>query len=261
MRKSILMFGLTALLMSCGGNNAVSLKPETTNVKGDLKEFYEVVDKNYKVIEEGINNIVNVELKRTSNEFAFNPKSGEFRYGTWYGNNGEEIIVNFGFELLDEENNVIQTLKPGDSGWYGTDYEDIEPLLKLNTDETGTLKLKIDIENKPVKFRILSSLNESKSTDSEDTKDVSIENNSITNNDSSNDWDNTLDEYEKYIDEYIKFYKKAQNGDTSALTEYASLLEKAQSLSEKLTSAQGELTPKQASRFLKLQQKLANAAI
>ena len=66
------MFGLTALLMSCGGNNAVSLKPETTNVKGDLKEFYEVVNKNYKVIEEGINNIVNVELKRTSNEFACN---------------------------------------------------------------------------------------------------------------------------------------------------------------------------------------------
>lgn len=260
MRKSILMFGLTALLMSCGGNNVVSLKPEITNVKGDLKEFYEVVDKNYKVIEEGINNIVNVELKRTSNELEFNPKSGEFRYGTWYGNNGEEITVNFGFELLDEENNVIQTLKPGDSGWYGTDYEDIEPLLKLNTDETGTLKLKIDIENKPVKFRILSSLNKSKSTESEDINNVSNKSTKISS-DSSNSWDSTLDEYEKYIDEYIKFYKKAQNGDTSALTEYASLLEKAQSLSEKLTSAQGELTPKQASRFLKLQQKLANAAI
>lgn len=260
MRKSILMFGLTALLMSCGGNNVVSLKPEITNVKGDLKEFYEVVDKNYKVIEEGINNIVNVELKRTSNELEFNPKSGEFRYGTWYGNNGEEITVNFGFELLDEENNVIQTLKPGDSGWYGTDYEDIEPLLKLNTDETGTLKLKIDIENKPVKFRILSSLNKSKSTESEDINNVSNKSTKISN-DSSNDWDSTLDEYEKYIDEYIKFYKKAQNGDTSALTEYASLLEKAQSLSEKLSSAQGDLTPKQASRFLKLQQKLANAAM
>ena len=254
------MFGLTALLMSCGGNNVVSLKPEITNVKGDLKEFYEVVDKNYKVIEEGINNIVNVELKRTSNELEFNPKSGEFRYGTWYGNNGEEITVNFGFELLDEENNVIQTLKPGDSGWYGTDYEDIEPLLKLNTDETGTLKLKIDIENKPVKFRILSSLNKSKSTESEDINNVSNKSTKISN-DSSNDWDSTLDEYEKYIDEYIKFYKKAQNGDTSALTEYASLLEKAQSLSEKLSSAQGDLTPKQASRFLKLQQKLANAAM
>ena len=45
----------------------------------------------------------------------------------------------------------------------------------------------------------------------------------------------------------------------SAATEYASMLESAQSLAEKLSNAQSELTPTQASRFMKLQQKLTKA--
>lgn len=46
-----------------------------------------------------------------------------------------------------------------------------------------------------------------------------------------------------------------------ALTEYSALLEKAQSLADKLSKAQSDFKPAQASRFLKLQQKLANAAL
>ena len=78
---------------------------------------------------------------------------------------------------------------------------------------------------------------------------------------SSNDWDSILDDYETYIDKYIKLYKKAKNGDMDALTEYPALLDKAQSLADKLSKAQSDFKPAQASRFLKLQQKLANAAL
>lgn len=77
---------------------------------------------------------------------------------------------------------------------------------------------------------------------------------------SGNDWDSVLDDYEKYFDQYVKLLKKAKNGDVSALTEYAKMLEKAQSIGNKLEHAKGDLTANQSARFLKIQQKLLNAA-
>ena len=76
----------------------------------------------------------------------------------------------------------------------------------------------------------------------------------------SNDWDALLDSYERYVDKYISCMKKAANGDMSALSEYPSLLEEAQEYSEKLQNAQGEMTSAQWNRYLKITNKLANAA-
>ena len=77
---------------------------------------------------------------------------------------------------------------------------------------------------------------------------------------SGNNWDSVLDDYEEYFDQYVKLLKKAKNGDVSALTEYAKMLEKAQSIGNKLERAKGDLTANQSARFLKIQQKLLNAA-
>lgn len=74
-----------------------------------------------------------------------------------------------------------------------------------------------------------------------------------------NDFDPVLDDYEEYVDEYIVFYKKAMAGDESALAEYTSMLEKAQELQTSLETSSNEMTAKQASRMLKIQQKLINA--
>lgn len=81
-----------------------------------------------------------------------------------------------------------------------------------------------------------------------------------SNQKSGNDWDSILDDYEEYFDQYVKLFKKAQNGDINALTEYTKMLEKAQSIGSKLEQAKGDLTPAQSARFLKIQQKLLNAA-
>jgi len=74
-----------------------------------------------------------------------------------------------------------------------------------------------------------------------------------------NDFDSVLDNYEEYVDEYVVFYKKAMSGDESALSEYTSILEKAQELQTSLEASSSEMTAKQASRMLKIQQKLLNA--
>ena len=77
---------------------------------------------------------------------------------------------------------------------------------------------------------------------------------------SSNSWDSVLDEYERFVDKYISLLKKAQNGDISALTEYMSYLERAEALSEKLSNAGDDMTTAQMNRYMKILQKMTNAA-
>ena len=83
---------------------------------------------------------------------------------------------------------------------------------------------------------------------------------SVSNSNSNEDWDAVLKSYEKFIDDYIRLMKKAMSGDLSALSEYAGLLEKAEELGNKLDGAKSDLTPSQAAKFVKLQEKLVNAA-
>ncbi len=78
--------------------------------------------------------------------------------------------------------------------------------------------------------------------------------------DSSAEWDALLNDYEQYIDSYISCLKKASNGDMTAMTEYVTLLEKAQSMTEKIEKISDNLTIAQSQRYLKLNQKLLNAA-
>lgn len=252
MRKIILMLGLTALFVSCGGNkkaDSLTAAPETTEIKGALQGCYEVVQKDYAIKENGfLGHLISVEIKRTDKELPFDPQKAT-NFGV--SMEGKPTQVGFGIELLDENGDVVEIKNANDGGMGGAySSDDIDAALQLNPGETGIIRWTVKAENKPVLFRITSAVRTSSNSSSSTMKD-----------DSLNDWDSTLDEYENYIDEYIEFYKKAQNGDVTALSEYASLLEKAQSLSEKLSSAQGDLTPEQASRFLKLQQKLANAAM
>jgi ABC-type glycerol-3-phosphate transport system substrate-binding protein len=102
------------------------------------------------------------------------------------------------------------------------------------------------------------------STDSEDeaeAEEEKKEEKTSTSSKSSEDWDAILKSYDDYIEKYIKLMKKAKSGDISALSEYPSMLEKATDLSDKLKNAGSELSASQAAKFLKLQTKLANAAL
>ena len=73
----------------------------------------------------------------------------------------------------------------------------------------------------------------------------------------SNNWDSTLDSYEKLVDKYISL---AQAGDMSALADYASIAEESQKLSNKLNDA-SDMTPAQMARYQKITAKMASAAM
>ena len=77
---------------------------------------------------------------------------------------------------------------------------------------------------------------------------------------SSENWDKVLDSYEKYVNKYIATLKKANNGDPTAMVEYASLLKEAEKLNKKLQKAQGSMTSAQLARYEKITMKMANAA-
>ena len=129
-------------------------------------------------------------------------------------------------------------------------------------------------EEKPAKIRLSSIVEEdddstssSYSSDSDDD-DSSLDDDDSSDDDSdtassssgSQDWDALLNSYEQYVDKYISYMKKAAKGDMSALSEYPALMEKAQEFSEKMENAQGDMSASQWARYMKITNKMTQAA-
>lgn len=79
-------------------------------------------------------------------------------------------------------------------------------------------------------------------------------------NASSSDLDQFINEYERFVNSCVNLINKANNGDVSALAEYAEMLEKAERMSDQLESAKGELTAAQLNRLAKAEGKVASVA-
>ena len=113
-------------------------------------------------------------------------------------------------------------------------------------------------------------LNETSSYSDDDSSDDSYSSSSSYSSDddssddtssTSTDWDSILDEYENYVDKTIAIYKKVNNGDMNAMSEYTSVYQSAQKLSTQLAQGQSSMTSAQMTRFAKISQKMANAAM
>ena len=73
-------------------------------------------------------------------------------------------------------------------------------------------------------------------------------------------WDAVLDAYERCVDKYIALMKKAAAGDVSAVAEYTSLLEEVNEFGEKLGEANSDLSSAQLSRYMRVLNKVTEAA-
>ena len=252
---------LCGTLSSCGGSkksdHSYKLTPETTAVKGDLSDYYEVVDKeytttnNYRTMMDDWHTIVAIEIKRTDKEFDFDSESTLPMLKESVGLTGN---AGFGIEIIDENGNVIAKSAATDGGIHGMyNDDDMKEALKLKPGETATVRWEINFadDDKPVKFRLTSAYEKS-GYDGGNTE-------ASASSSSSNNWDATLDSYEKYVDQYIVVYKKVQSGDMSVMAEMGSMLEKAEDLQKKLDGAESELTAAQASRLAKINSKLMSA--
>lgn len=256
------------LTTSCGGGN--SLEPTSTKINGPLGQFFEVVEKPYKLN----NRELSVEYKRIA--------LGGPTDASWSSE------PTFTVELLDEDGNVISS----ESTSVVYNEEQLESVFGLNVDETSSITLKFTAVKGAKKFKVSSKWKDSSTQstekaevsyytsypnsemesepDSED--DYSADNTASSSNSSSSsetsgsssksskNWDATLDSYEKYVDKYISYMKKAANGDMNALSEYPSLMKKAEEFNDQMKDAQGDMTAAQWSRYTKITQKLMNAA-
>lgn len=264
-------------LASCGGKKnseeteEIVLTPETTQIKGDLGDYFEVVEKEYTVTND-FGDMVSIEVKRTDTDYSFDLKGVE-PYGTY----GKGVTGNagFGIEILDEKGNVIEKVAAtasGLGGMYSSD--DMKEALKLKAGETGTVRwsFHFDSDKKPAKFRLTSAYEEVDSSDWDSDSSSSSDDESSSSDDDddtdsysssssgSQDWDALLNSYEEYVDKYISYMKKAAKGDMSALAEYPALMEKAQEFSKKMENAQGDMSASQWARYMKITNKMTQAA-
>ena len=240
---------------SCGGSKSddtFDVVVDNTTIGGKLSKYFSLADKTYKY-NKGIIDKVTVELT------CIEPLP-------------ENLKAYIGVEVLDEDGTVISAGKP--DAWSFNDYE---VLRQVSPGQTVTIEIENHQnvgEEKPAKIRLSSIVEEdddstssSYSSDSDDD-DSSLDDDDSSDDDSdtassssgSQDWDALLNSYEQYVDKYISYMKKAAKGDMSALSEYPALMEKAQEFSEKMENAQGDMSASQWARYMKITNKMTQAA-
>lgn len=219
---------LLVTLVACGGkekseeksekseeNGEMVVTPETTKIKGDLGDYYEVVEKEY-TLSNDFGTVVSVEVKRTNKDFDFDLTGIEP-----YGVSGEGVLGNagFGIEILDEKGNVIDKSSAtagGLSGMYS--HTDMEEALKLKPGETGTVRWSFHFDDgkKPAKFRLTSAY---------ERNEVSEERYSSSGSDFEKAYNKAKKEYKDAYDkaqkEYKDAYDKAQKEYKDAYNEAA----------------------------------------
>lgn len=271
------------ILASCGKNKDVTLTPESTKIRGDLKEYFTVVEKPYiiKYDEKGWNKyMISIELQRTDVPFAFDTEGIEP-----VGNSGVSVRGNYGIgiDINDADGNLVISWSPtadGLSGVYSND--DLENLFTLESGETGRVRWSTDefedYKDKNFTFKVSSSLkiDKNKSSRSNEYYDEDYlaalerdileaeadlgDDEDMYESNSSEDWDAILDSYDRYMDQYVKVMKKVNAGDANAYSEMMSLMQECNELNEKLASASDDMSVAQATRFQKIAAKMASAA-
>ena len=163
MKKFLSIFAVSLLLVSCGESSEKSsenevkeykISPETTSVKGSLKDYYEVVDREYKLTKDYNATEVNIELKRNETPFTFDVNDVTDMYDS--DETTQSQVFGIGIEFIDADGEIIATCEP-------KSYDDDILLLNLNSGETGSIKMSTyedGVYNNAVKFRVTSIIKE-----------------------------------------------------------------------------------------------------
>ena len=239
--------------MSCNSKKEVPVTLKSTEIEGDMSEFFEISNKPYILIKEKNDNCfrIKIEVKRKDKPFNFDYDIADLSSRGYlklscdlYDEKGSPTFLadNYGSVYFNE--NDIINLKPGKTGWVEFGYcEGHDMIMK-----TKYISFKSYIDKNGIPSA------ENSESNSESSSSVS------PSESGSADGDKLLSDYESYTDQYIALLKKAKNGDASAMTEYVDMLSKAQELQESLMGANSVMSPSQLQKFTKIQQKLLNAA-
>lgn len=188
----VILIGLLSNIGSCGDDNEkrevkdLTLKAAQTEIKGDLKGCYEVVDKSYKVRfgQSYERDAVTVELKRTSNELPYDRRNVVIYPDA--DESSAEYCAGFGIEILNSNGDVIDKINA-----MATPYscDEMRTALKLLPDETTTIEFRFDDLSDAASFRITSIVEENTKAKSAFEKEI--------------------DSFADLVDETVKIYDDA----------------------------------------------------
>ncbi len=268
MKKAIpilaaILFASTILTSCGGGKSEVEIKPKTVDIKGDLSDYFKVVDGSYKLISEGkeytdySNNppkglyyySIKVQIKRTDEEFDFDARDLESR--------GYLSLV---CDLLDEQNVPIITADREGVRTQGRNSED-KAMVSLKPGETGWAIFefigKEEDLSKVKTFEVCSNVNMeiAKSAESSTSSDAAE-----SSSTSSVDCEQFIKDYSDFADSYIKLLKKykANPSDASILSEYSEAAQKAMDMQKDASSC---TDPAYASELMQIANKIAKASV
>jgi len=237
------------------------IKPNTTAIKGDLSDFYEVVDGTYK-IEKGESKYsdytIKVPLKRTDKSFDFDVKDLAIYTDALHvyldcdllEANGTPIAI--GSSFMGEGTNIekrLLSLKSGETGWAEFKYPSGFKPEEMSKVKSFELRSQV---KKPTR-------DNSSSGSTEDNSTTTASSNNDDTENTSADCDKFMKDYEAFLNSYIKLLKKykANPTDATILNEYTEAVEEASKMENNVSLC---TDPKYAIKLLELQTKLTKAA-
>ena len=133
----VLLISIFSSIGSCGSSSEdnsspIALTVAQTEVKGDLKGCYEVVDKNYKVKN---SDVITVELKRTNKELPYD-RNDVVIYPE-AKKSSANYCAGFGIEILDVDGDVIEKRNPNSTPYS---WDEMTAMLHLTPEDTATLE-------------------------------------------------------------------------------------------------------------------------
>lgn len=251
--------------------NAIAVA-ESTTVEGDMKPYFEIIEKEYavQIFEESINENgaeISVEFKRTATDFpdaySMSPISASI------GMDGEIYAVLFTLEILDANGNVISE-KISESPYT---VQGVIDVLGLEKGGTGHIPWTLDKDQveRFTTFRISTSLNLIPYIDAAEKEQIKKNRDSANSGSGSNDWDIVIDDFEANVAEYLRMFENIQkNDDEDNLETFVAVQNKGTELTKRLNKAQenGLLSDAQIERmfqiqeqFIKKQTEILNKAI
>jgi len=251
----------SVILTSCGDGKQsdIDILPETTDVKGDLSDYFTVADGIYKLVQgekytdysndppKGFYHYsVKVKIERTEEEFDFDAIDLERRgylslVCDLFDESGTPVITadreGMRTQGRNSEDRAMVSLKPGESGWAIFSFV-------ANKEEMSKVK----------KFEVSSNV------DIGQASSISDFSSEIDDSESSTDCDQFIKEYTAFVDSYIMLMKKykANPTDPSILIEYS---DAAQNAVDMQSNASNCTDPKYASKLMELANKIAKSAM